>query len=55
MVEPEIAFADLRDDMRCAEDFVTFCVRKVLADCSAELDFLENHTGRDEKGRRSLR
>jgi asparaginyl-tRNA synthetase len=52
MVEPEIAFADLRDDMRCAEDFVTFCVRKALADCSAELDFLENHTGGEEKGKK---
>lgn len=51
MIEPEIAFADLKDDMRCAEDFITFCVRKALATCSAELDFLENHTGGAEKGK----
>ena len=51
MIEPEIAFADLRDDMRCAEDFITFCVRKALSNCSAELDFLENHTGGEEKGK----
>ena len=51
MIEPEIAFADLRDDMRCAEDFIVFCVRKALACCSAELDFLENHTGGAEKGK----
>lgn len=51
MIEPEIAFADLRDDMRCAEDFIVFCVRKALSHCSAELDFLENHTGGAEKGK----
>ena len=51
MIEPEIAFADLRDDKRCAEDFITFCVRKALSCCSAELDFLENHTGGTDKGK----
>ena len=40
MIEPEMAFCDLRDDMRCAEDYVCHCCRHVLDTCRADLDFL---------------
>merc|ERR1719375_2852067 len=30
MIEPEIAFADLWDDMMCAEDYLKHCVRFAL-------------------------
>ena len=33
MIEPEIAFCDLQDDMQCAEDYVKFCCRSVLKTC----------------------
>lgn len=33
MIEPEMAFADLDDDMRCAEDYVQHCCRHLLANC----------------------
>lgn len=33
MIEPEMAFADLEDDMRCAEDYVQHCCRHLLATC----------------------
>ncbi len=27
MIEPEMAFCDLKDDMQCAEDYVRYCCR----------------------------
>lgn len=43
MVEPEIAYADLDDDIALAEDFVENIVQRVLRDHRADLAFL----GRD--------
>eukprot|EP00287_Rhodomonas_sp_CCMP768_P003199 CAMPEP_0196720768 /NCGR_PEP_ID=MMETSP1091-20130531/3483_1 /TAXON_ID=302021 /ORGANISM="Rhodomonas sp., Strain CCMP768" /LENGTH=606 /DNA_ID=CAMNT_0042062087 /DNA_START=36 /DNA_END=1856 /DNA_ORIENTATION=- len=40
MIEPEIAFADLHDTMRCAEDYVRYCCKCVLEDCLADLELL---------------
>ena len=37
MIEPEIAFATLEDDMRCAEDYVRFCCRWLLDHCRCGL------------------
>ena len=37
MVEPEMAFADLADDMDLAEALVTFLVRRALMSCEADL------------------
>jgi asparaginyl-tRNA synthetase len=42
MVEPEMAFADLKDDMELAEDFFRFLCRKVLEKGEKELSFLES-------------
>ena len=39
MMEPEIAFADLKDDMRLAEDMIKYVVKYVMQECSAELEF----------------
>ena len=39
MVEPEIAFADLRDDMRLAEDMIKYVLRYVMQECPRELEF----------------
>lgn len=41
MVEPELAFADLRDDMQCAEDYIRSAAVAVLATCAADLALLE--------------
>ncbi|TNF53306.1 asparagine--tRNA ligase, partial [bacterium] len=41
MIEPEMAFADLRDDMQLAEDFVHFMCRKVIEKGEKEIAFLE--------------
>jgi asparaginyl-tRNA synthetase len=42
MVEPEMAFADLKDDMELAEDFLHFLFREVLKRGERELSFLES-------------
>ena len=39
MMEPEIAFADLKDDMRLAEDMIKYVVKYVMQECPAELEF----------------
>ena len=39
MVEPEIAFADLKDDMRLAEDMIKYVLRYVMQECPRELEF----------------
>lgn len=44
MVEPEVAFADLNDDMNLAEQFLEYIVQTVLKYCEAELKTLERDT-----------
>jgi asparaginyl-tRNA synthetase len=44
MVEPEVAFNDLNDDMELAEDFLEYIVQNVLKDCENELKALERNT-----------
>jgi len=42
MLEPEIAFADLGDDMRLAADMFKYVISYVLENCVFELEFLNN-------------
>jgi asparaginyl-tRNA synthetase len=39
MVEPEMAFYDLQDDMRLAEEFLKHIIRYVLEHCREDLEF----------------
>jgi asparaginyl-tRNA synthetase len=39
MIEPEIAFADLSDDMDLAEDMIKYVISYVLENCKQELEF----------------
>ncbi len=39
MIEPEIAFADLNDDMRLAEDMLKFVIKYVLDNAPEEMEF----------------
>jgi asparaginyl-tRNA synthetase len=41
MVEPEVAYFDLDDNMRLAEDFISYVVQTVLENCKMELEILE--------------
>ena len=43
MVEPEVAFANLEDNMELAEEFVEFFVKRVLKNKSEELKILERN------------
>ncbi|KAM7512944.1 hypothetical protein LguiB_011819 [Lonicera macranthoides] len=40
MVEPEIAFADIQDDMNCAEAFVKFLCKWLLEKCLDDMKFM---------------
>jgi asparaginyl-tRNA synthetase len=44
MVEPEVAFNDLNDNMELAEEFLEYIVQTVLKDCEKELKVLERNT-----------
>ena len=39
MIEPEIAFADLEDDMNLIEDMVKYCIDYVLENAPEEMKF----------------
>ena len=43
MVEPEMAFATIHDDMVLAEDFLRFLFREIVKLCPDELSFLSQH------------
>ena len=42
MIEPEMAFYDLDDNMDLAEDFVKYLIRYALDNCRDDLNFLNN-------------
>ena len=42
MIEPEIAFADLNDDMDLAEDMIKYIIRFVMEKCPDEMDFFNS-------------
>lgn len=42
MIEPEICFADLSDDINLAEDYLKYCVKFALENCAEDLEFFEN-------------
>ena len=41
MIEPEIAFADLDDDMALIEDMVKYVVKYALEECKEEMEFFD--------------
>lgn len=42
MIEPEVAFNDINDNMELAEDFIKYCVRWALENCADDLKFLND-------------
>ncbi len=54
MIEPEIAFADLADDMDLAEDMLKYVIRTVLDTCTQEIEFLTNFVDKGLKERLEL-
>ncbi|XP_072997304.1 asparagine--tRNA ligase, cytoplasmic 1-like [Typha latifolia] len=43
MVEPEMAFANLEDDMNCAENYVKFLCQWLLDNCLEDMEFMVNN------------
>lgn len=41
MIEPEMAFADINDDMDLAEDMVRYLVKDIMENCPDDLDLFE--------------
>lgn len=50
MIEPEMAFADINDNMRVAEDFLKYIFKDVIEHCSDDMDFFDSFV---EKGVKS--
>lgn len=40
MIEPEVAFNELEDNMTLAQDFIQYCVRWALEKCTDDIEFL---------------
>ena len=51
MIEPEIAFADLEDDMDLIEDTVKYCIKYVLDNCPEEMNFFYTMIDKNLKDR----
>ena len=47
MIEPEMAFYELADNMSLAEAFLKRIVRDVLADCSEDLRFFQERIDKE--------
>ncbi len=51
MVEPEIAFSDLTDDMDLAEDMLNYVIKYVLDNCEDDIAFLEKRLINEDKSK----
>jgi asparaginyl-tRNA synthetase len=53
MIEPEVAFADIHDNMDLAEEMLKFLVRYALDNCREDLEFLEKRLLDEEKHKKA--
>ena len=51
MIEPEMAFADLDDDLECMEAMLKFVINYVLEKCPQEMDFFNSFVDKGLKDR----
>ena len=49
MIEPEVAFNDLTDNMDLAEDFLKYLIKYALENCKDDLEFLDKRFAEEEK------
>ena len=47
MIEPEMCFADLQDDMNVAEEMIKYTFKYVLDNCPEEIEFFNNFIDKD--------
>ena len=43
MIEPEVSFIDINENMDLAEDFLKYCIRYALDHCRDDIEFLAEH------------
>ncbi|MFA8433958.1 MAG: asparagine--tRNA ligase [Marinifilaceae bacterium] len=53
MIEPEMAFYDLKDNMDLAEDFLKYLIRYALDNCLDDLKFLSKRLQEEEKNKKA--
>lgn len=51
MIEPEVAFNDLKDNMDLTEDFLKYIVNYVLENCADDLAFLNEREEQEQKNK----
>lgn len=51
MIEPEVAFNDLNDNMDLAEDFIRYVIKYAMENCADDLKFLEQRLIEEEKNK----
>ncbi len=51
MIEPEVAFNDLNDNMDLAEDFIQYVIKYTMDKCQDDLKFLESRLLEEEKAK----
>ncbi|MBS3921985.1 MAG: asparagine--tRNA ligase [Nitrosarchaeum sp.] len=49
MIEPEVAFNDLEDNMNLAEEFIQYLIQYVMDNCKEDLEFLDARLAEEEK------
>lgn len=49
MIEPEVAFMDLKGDMDLAEGLLKYCIQYVLEKCELDIRFLHDRLDQEEK------
>ena len=51
MIEPEISFADLKDDMALAEDMLRYVIKYIMDECPEEIEFFNSFIDKGLKER----
>ena len=49
MIEPEMAFCDLEDNMQIIEEFLQYLFQYALEECKEELEFFNQHVAEEDK------
>ncbi len=53
MIEPEVAFNDIHDDMNLAEDMLKYLIQYALDHCMDDLEFLSKRLEEEEKNKKA--
>lgn len=53
MIEPEVAFFDIHDDMDLAEEMLKYLIQYALDNCADDLDFLSKRLEEEEKNKKA--